>query len=119
VKLSWLSTLRVFLAHGSRDFFRHKTLSLLNLLALAVGVGAIVAIQTVNETALRSFRASLDLVAGRCTAGPSGPSCAVGSMQSLSRFGCDGGEGGGARESDRERRTRQREAERGRERQRR
>ena len=65
MNLSWLSTLRVFLAHGSRDFFRHKTLSLLNLLALAVGVGAIVAIQTVNETALRSFRASLDLVAGR------------------------------------------------------
>jgi chromosomal replication initiator protein len=49
VNLSWLSTLRVFLAHGSRDFFRHKTLSLLNLLALAVGVGAIVAIQTVND----------------------------------------------------------------------
>lgn len=48
-----------------RDFFRHKTLSLLNLFALAVGVAAIVAIQTVNETALRSFRASLDLVAGR------------------------------------------------------
>jgi len=63
--LNWLSTLRVFLSHGTRDFFRHKTLSLLNLLALTVGVAAIVAIQTVNETALRSFRASLDLVAGR------------------------------------------------------
>jgi len=63
--LNWLSTLRIFLAHGGRDFLRHKTLSLLNLLALAVGVAAIVAIQTVNETALRSFRASLDLVAGR------------------------------------------------------
>ena len=63
--MNWLTTLRVFLSHGSRDFFRHKTLSLLNLLALAVGVAAIVAIQTVNETALRSFRASLDLVAGR------------------------------------------------------
>ncbi len=63
--MNWLSTLRVFLSHGTRDFFRHKTLSLLNLLALAVGVAAIVAIQTVNETALRSFRASLDLVAGR------------------------------------------------------
>ncbi|HCP06011.1 MAG TPA: hypothetical protein DIT30_02115, partial [Verrucomicrobiales bacterium] len=62
---SWFSSLRVFLSHGTRDFFRHKTLSLLNLLALAVGVAAIVAIQTVNETALRSFRASLDLVAGR------------------------------------------------------
>jgi len=63
--LNWFTTLRVFLSHGGRDFFRHKTLSLLNLLALAVGVAAIVAIQTVNETALRSFRASLDLVAGR------------------------------------------------------
>ena len=63
--MNWLSTLRVFLSHGTRDFFRHKTLSLLNLLALTVGVAAIVAIQTVNETALRSFRASLDLVAGR------------------------------------------------------
>ena len=63
--MNWFSTLRIFLAHGGRDFLRHKTLSLLNLLALAVGVAAIVAIQTVNETALRSFRASLDLVAGR------------------------------------------------------
>ncbi|NCZ52986.1 MAG: hypothetical protein EBY81_03700, partial [Verrucomicrobia bacterium] len=63
--MNWLRTFRVFLAHGGRDFFRHKTLSLLNLTALAVGVAAIVAIQTVNETALRSFRASLDLVAGR------------------------------------------------------
>ncbi|NDE84677.1 MAG: FtsX-like permease family protein [Verrucomicrobia bacterium] len=63
--MNWLSTLRIFLAHGGRDFLRHKTLSLLNLLALSVGVAAIVAIQTVNETALRSFRASLDLVAGR------------------------------------------------------
>ncbi|NDB94844.1 MAG: FtsX-like permease family protein [Verrucomicrobia bacterium] len=63
--MNWFPTLRVFLSHGGRDFFRHKTLSLLNLLALAVGVAAIVAIQTVNETALRSFRASLDLVAGR------------------------------------------------------
>ena len=58
--MNWFSTLRIFLAHGGRDFLRHKTLSLLNLLALAVGVAAIVAIQTVNETALRSFRASLD-----------------------------------------------------------
>ena len=63
--MNWFRTFRVFLAHGGRDFFRHKTLSLLNLTALAVGVAAIVAIQTVNETALRSFRASLDLVAGR------------------------------------------------------
>ena len=63
--MNWSSSLRVFLAHGGRDFFAHKTLTLLNIAALAVGVGAIVAIQTVNETALRSFRASLDLVAGR------------------------------------------------------
>ncbi|MCX6935056.1 MAG: ABC transporter permease, partial [Verrucomicrobia bacterium] len=63
--MNWFLTLRIFLAHGGRDFLRHKTLSLLNLTALAVGVAAIVAIQTVNETALRSFRASLDLVAGR------------------------------------------------------
>ena len=63
--MNWLHTLRIFLVHGGRDFSRHKTLSLLNLLALAVGVAAIAAIQTVNETALRSFRASLDLVAGR------------------------------------------------------
>jgi len=63
--LNWSTSVRVFLAHGGRDFFAHKTLTLLNIAALAVGVGAIVAIQTVNETALRSFRASLDLVAGR------------------------------------------------------
>jgi putative ABC transport system permease protein len=63
--LNWFSSVRVFLAHGGRDFFAHKTLTLLNIAALAVGVGAIVAIQTVNETSLRSFRASLDLVAGR------------------------------------------------------
>ncbi|NDA10835.1 MAG: ATP-binding cassette domain-containing protein, partial [Verrucomicrobia bacterium] len=63
--LNWSPSLRVFLAHGGRDFLAHKTLTLLNIAALAVGVGAIVAIQTVNETALRSFHASLDLVAGR------------------------------------------------------
>ena len=63
--MNWSPSLRVFLAHGGRDFLAHKTLTLLNIAALAVGVGAIVAIQTVNETALRSFRASLDLVAGR------------------------------------------------------
>ncbi|NBS84390.1 MAG: ABC transporter permease, partial [Verrucomicrobia bacterium] len=63
--MNWLHTLHIFLAHGGRDFLRHKTLSLLNLFALSIGVAAIVAIQTVNETALRSFRASLDLVAGR------------------------------------------------------
>ena len=63
--MNWSPSLSVFLAHGGRDFLAHKTLTLLNIAALAVGVGAIVAIQTVNETALRSFRASLDLVAGR------------------------------------------------------
>ena len=59
-----------------------------------LGVRHAVAVSSCTVGLVLVYR-GLDLVAGRCTAGPSAPSCAVGSMESLSRFGCDGGEGGG------------------------
>jgi putative ABC transport system permease protein len=57
--------LRLFLRHSLRYFARHRTLSALNVLGVALGVTVFVSVQIVNHSALQSFRASIDIVAGK------------------------------------------------------
>jgi putative ABC transport system permease protein len=63
----WISSpmLRLFFLHSFRYFARHKALALLNILGIALGVTVFVSVQIVNHSALQSFRASVDIVAGR------------------------------------------------------
>lgn len=48
-----------------RYFARHGVQTLLNVLGVALGITVFVSIQIVNYSAIRSFRASVDVVAGR------------------------------------------------------
>jgi len=57
--------LRLFLKHSLRYFARHKTLTALNILGIALGVTVFIAIRIVNYSALESFKASVDIVAGK------------------------------------------------------
>ena len=57
--------LRLFLVHSGRYFARHPLLTLLNVLGVALGVTVFLSIQIVNHSALESFRASVDVVAGK------------------------------------------------------
>jgi putative ABC transport system permease protein len=56
---------RLFLIHSLRYFARHRTLTAFNILGIALGVAVFVSVQVVNHSALSSFRASVDIVAGR------------------------------------------------------
>ncbi len=60
-----MNTLLLALVHCWREWSRHPLAALLNLFGIAIGVALFVAIQTANHSALQSFRASVDLVAGR------------------------------------------------------
>jgi len=55
----------IFCRHAGRYFLRHKLLSLLNILGIALGVAVFVSVQVVNTSALHSFQASVDLVSGK------------------------------------------------------
>ena len=57
--------LRLFLTHSLRYFARHPALTALNIVGIALGVTVFLSIQIVNHSALESFRASVDIVAGR------------------------------------------------------
>ncbi|MEM1059645.1 MAG: FtsX-like permease family protein [Verrucomicrobiota bacterium] len=57
--------LRLFFKHSLRYFARHKTLTALNVLGIALGVTVFIAIRIVNYSALESFKASVDIVAGK------------------------------------------------------
>jgi putative ABC transport system permease protein len=57
--------LRLFLIHSLRYFARHPVLTALNIVGIALGVTVFLSIQIVNHSALESFRASVDIVAGR------------------------------------------------------
>src|SRR5580692_3341270 len=57
--------LRLFLVHSLRYFARHKALTALNIVGIALGVTVFLSIQIVNHSALESFRASVDIVAGK------------------------------------------------------
>jgi putative ABC transport system permease protein len=57
--------LRLFLTHSLRYFARHPALTVLNILGIALGVTVFLSIEIVNHSALESFRASVDVVAGK------------------------------------------------------
>src|ERR1700735_2348842 len=57
--------LRLFLVHSLRYFARHPALTALNIVGIALGVTVFLSIQIVNHSALESFRASVDIVAGK------------------------------------------------------
>ncbi len=59
-----LSTLLKF---NFRYYRRHVMLSLLCLTGIALGVGIVVAVELINNTALSSFASSVDFLAGRAT----------------------------------------------------
>ena len=56
---------RLFLTHSLRYFARHPALTALNLVGIALGVTVFLSVQIVNHSALESFRASVDIVAGK------------------------------------------------------
>ncbi|MCE0499418.1 MAG: ABC transporter permease [Methylacidiphilales bacterium] len=57
--------LRLFLTHSLRYFARHPVLTALNVFGIALGVTVFLSVQIVNHSALESFRASVDIVAGK------------------------------------------------------
>jgi putative ABC transport system permease protein len=56
---------RLFLTHSLRYFARHPALTALNIVGIALGVTVFLSVQIVNHSALESFRASVDIVAGK------------------------------------------------------
>jgi putative ABC transport system permease protein len=56
---------RLFLIHSLRYFARHPALTALNIVGIALGVTVFLSIEIVNHSALESFRASIDIVAGK------------------------------------------------------
>ena len=56
---------RLFLTHSLRYFARHPALTALNVIGIALGVTVFLAVQIINHSALESFRASIDIVAGK------------------------------------------------------
>jgi hypothetical protein len=56
---------RLFLVHSLRYFARHPALTALNIVGIALGVTVFLSIEIVNHSALESFRASVDIVAGK------------------------------------------------------
>jgi len=63
----WESVRFLFLAfaHSWRQWLRQPVATVLNCLGIGLGVGLFVAVVSANESVLQSFRASVDLVAGR------------------------------------------------------
>jgi putative ABC transport system permease protein len=59
------SMLRLFFIHSLRYFARHPALTALNIVGIALGVTVFLSVQIVNHSALESFRASVDIVAGK------------------------------------------------------
>src|SRR5277367_5234818 len=57
--------LRLFLTHSLRYFARHPALTALNIVGIALGVTVFLSVQIVNHSAIESFRASVDIVAGK------------------------------------------------------
>src|SRR5436190_22886605 len=60
-----LPPLRVFWWNAARYVRRHQLLALANIFGIALGIAVYLAIRIANESATRSFEASVDLVAGR------------------------------------------------------
>ena len=62
---NWLLMFRLFLTHSLRYYRRHPALTALNIVGIALGVTVFLSVQIVNHSALESFRASVDIVAGK------------------------------------------------------
>lgn len=60
-------TLPTLLKFNFRYYRRHLLLSLLCMLGISLGVGIVVAVELINDSALESFSASVDYLAGRAT----------------------------------------------------
>jgi putative ABC transport system permease protein len=60
-------TLSTLLKFNLRYYRRHSLLALLCLLGIALGVGVVVAVQLINNSALTSFSSYVDLLSGRAT----------------------------------------------------
>lgn len=60
-------TLPTLLKFNFRYYLRHSLLSLLCLLGIALGVGIVVAVELINDSALTSFASSIDFLSGRAT----------------------------------------------------
>ncbi len=56
---------RIFHRQIVRYALRHKTLALINILSVALGVAVYLAIQIANYSAIKAFQAGVDIVAGR------------------------------------------------------
>ncbi len=57
--------MRFFIQHVARYALRHKTLAVINVVSVALGVAVYLAIQIANRSATAAFRAGVDVVAGR------------------------------------------------------
>lgn len=60
-------TLLTLLKFNIRYYRRHSLLSLLCLMGITLGVGIVVAVELINDSALSSFASSVDLLSGRAT----------------------------------------------------
>jgi putative ABC transport system permease protein len=60
-------TLAPIIKFNLRYYRRHSLLSLLCLMGIALGVGILVAVQLINDSALASFSSTVDFLAGRAT----------------------------------------------------
>ena len=56
---------RFFIQHVARYALRHKTLAVINIVSVAIGVAVYLAIQIANRSAIAAFKAGVDVVAGR------------------------------------------------------
>jgi putative ABC transport system permease protein len=56
---------RFFIQHVLRYALRHKTLAVINIVSVALGVAVYLAIQIANRSATAAFTAGVDVVAGR------------------------------------------------------
>lgn len=56
---------RLLLEHSFRYHSRHRALAALNIISIALGVAIFISIRVINTSALESFKASIDLTAGK------------------------------------------------------
>lgn len=59
------SGIQIFWWHVARHVRRHPMLALLNIFGIALGIAVYLAIQIANDSATKSFAASVDMVAGK------------------------------------------------------
>lgn len=60
-------TIRTLLQFNFKYYKRHTLLALLCLMGISLGVGIVVAVELINDSALSSFESSVDFLSGRAT----------------------------------------------------